>query len=329
MNVIQRPRAEEFCATMQDYIIDTDSTITFSVQYGGKTVLEEEYVPDANYQVRVRKLGKFCELALWGVWCAGEASWQTNAAGTFTFFINGLQDSQSYVMFSRLQTKKEASAPGWLSEVREKVTRNGAMEYASSVFTDGDKVLLNVRTLSGAVYPEQLYVHKGEKMPVTLDVSMERVGNILPDINEMIRSYELVKGSDVFKFLVDQTRYEEVQRFRYKNVYDMPETMTTVGGMTMKGNDESDMAKMFGVDRKFGVKPKDEYTVSSGVIFLQSDYKLWHNLLNAQEVDIWYEDSWFPIIVTKQNYERSFNRSILKAIEFTFKMADVEQNNLI
>ena len=108
------------------------------------------------------------------------------------------------------------------------------MEYASSVFTDGDKVLLNVRTLSGAVYPEQLYVHKGEKMPVTLDVSMERVGNILPDINEMIRSYELVKGSDVFKFLVDQTRYEEVQRFRYKNVYDMPETMTTVGGMTMK-----------------------------------------------------------------------------------------------
>lgn len=200
MNVIQRPRAEEFCATMQDYIIDTDSTITFSVQYGGKTVLEEEYVPDANYQVRVRKLGKFCELALWGVWCAGEASWQTNAAGTFTFFINGLQDSQSYVMFSRLQTKKEASAPGWLSEVREKVTRNGAMEYASSVFTDGDKVLLNVRTLSGAVYPEQLYVHKGEKMPVTLDVSMERVGNILPDINEMIRSYELVKGSDVFKF---------------------------------------------------------------------------------------------------------------------------------
>ena len=99
----------------------------------------------------------------------------------------------------------------------------------------------------------------------------------------------------------------------------MPETMTTVGGMTMKGNDESDTAKMFGVDRKFGVKPKDEYTVSSGVIFLQSDYKLWHNLLNAQEVDI----------VTKQNYERSFNRSILKAIEFTFKMADVEQNNLI
>ena len=29
MNVIQRPRAREFCATMQDYIIDTDVTIAF------------------------------------------------------------------------------------------------------------------------------------------------------------------------------------------------------------------------------------------------------------------------------------------------------------
>ena len=56
--------------------------------------------------VRVRKLGKFCELALWGVWCAGETSWQTDAAGTFTFLINGVQDAQSFVMFSRLQTKK-------------------------------------------------------------------------------------------------------------------------------------------------------------------------------------------------------------------------------
>ena len=32
MNVLQRPREYEFCATMQDYIIDTDITIRFSVQ---------------------------------------------------------------------------------------------------------------------------------------------------------------------------------------------------------------------------------------------------------------------------------------------------------
>ena len=52
MNVIQRPKPREFCATMREYIIDTDSTITFSVRYGGKTVLEEEYSPDADFKVR-------------------------------------------------------------------------------------------------------------------------------------------------------------------------------------------------------------------------------------------------------------------------------------
>ena len=33
---------------MQDYIIDTDVTITFCVKFGGQKILEEEYVPDAK-----------------------------------------------------------------------------------------------------------------------------------------------------------------------------------------------------------------------------------------------------------------------------------------
>ena len=49
MNVIQRPKPSEFCATMREYIIDTDSTKTFSVRYGGMTVLDEEYSTDADF----------------------------------------------------------------------------------------------------------------------------------------------------------------------------------------------------------------------------------------------------------------------------------------
>jgi hypothetical protein len=113
MNVLQRPREKEFCATMRDYIIDTDVTITFAVKYGGKTILDEEYVPDATIQVRVRKLGKFCELALWGVWCAGETSWRPMLR-----YIN-VSDKwcsgwlSCAVMFAALgQTKKDEDAPG-------------------------------------------------------------------------------------------------------------------------------------------------------------------------------------------------------------------------
>lgn len=109
----------------------------------------------------------------------------------------------------------------------------------------------------------------------------------------------------------------------------MPETLSAVGGISINGNNEDDTASMFGVDRKFGVKVTDEYTANSGIIMLQSDYRLWHNLMNAQEADILVDGEWLPILITKQKYERELRRSVLKAVEFSFRMADPEQNNLI
>lgn len=52
-------------------------------------------------------------------------------------------------------------------------------------------------------------------------------------------------------------------------------------------------------------------------------------MLNAQEVEILVDGEWLPIVITKQKFERSFRRSVLKAVEFSFTMANPEQNNLI
>lgn len=329
MNVLQRPRAKEFCGTMRDYIIDTDVTLTFAVQYGGKTILDEEYVPDANNQVRIRKLGKFCELALWGVWCAGETSWQTDAAGTFRFLINGVQDSESYVMFSRLQTKKDAGAPGWLSEVNRKVTRDGCKEFISMVMTEGARVTVTGYAPDGAGTEAVLLTVNNVPgvAPLTIDVSPARIKALFPSLT--LERYVVSCNGYGYEFLIDSTRYVDTWCFRYKNVYDMPETLSAVGGITLKGDNEDDTAAMYGVDRKFGVKVIDEYTVNSGVVMLQSDYLLWHNLLNAQETDIYADGEWLPILITKQKFERELRRSVLKAVEFSFRMADSEQNNLI
>lgn len=67
----------------------------------------------------------------------------------------------------------------------------------------------------------------------------------------------------------------------------------------------------------------------AGAFFLQSDYKLWHNLLNTQEASIFVNNEWIPIVITKQKFDREFRRSILKTVEFSFRMANPEQNNLI
>lgn len=335
MNVIQRPRAREFCATMQDYIIDTDVTITFSVVYGGKKILDEEYVPDAQNQVRIRGLGKFCELALWGVWCLDYAP-QSSASGTFIFLINGVEDAQSYVMYSRLMTKKDAAAPGVLSEVTTKITRPGCKEYASGYMIQdplseggyGVQLIASYDDGSVTYYFWTLAGAGGDvSVPITLDVSPDVVAAKFSKTN--LSSYRIQFQGGSIQFYIDKTRYADMWCFRFKNVYDMPETLTAVGGLKLSGNNESDTAAMYGVQRKFGVKVTDEYTANSGVILLQSDYKLWHNLLNAREVEILAGEDWLPVVVTKQKFEREFRRSTLKAVEFSFTLANPEQNNLI
>lgn len=328
MNVIQRPREREFCGTMQDYIIDTDNTITFAILYGGKTILKEEYVPDANYQVRVRQLGKFCELALWGVWCAGETSWQYDAAGVFTFLINGIQDAQCYVMFSRLQTRKDATAPGWLTEVNQKVTFKDTKEYLSCLMKKNDTIKIIAYAEDGVgAEKTHFQCEVNEITPVTVDVSYSSVNALFPSID--LYRYKVLCNSNEFLFHINRTPYANTWCFRFKNVYDMPETLTASGELKLAGSNESANGTMYGVDRKFGIRITDEYTVNSGVVILQSDYKLWHNLLNAQEVDVRVDGEWLPIIISKQKFERSFRKSILKTVEFSFQLANPEQNNLI
>lgn len=333
MNVLQRPRDREFCGTMQDYVIDTEVSITFAVEYGGKRILDEDYVPDADYLVRIRKLGKFCENALWSIWCAGEISWQNSSAGVFSFFIDGVLDVESFVMYSTLQTTKDAYYPGWLSEVNQKVVHKGCKEYLSGYLMPNNNVRKATVTgydINGSDVTKDLFkvpVTEGVSYPVTIDVSLERIMSLFPMIR--LQRYIVKSGDYSFLFHVDSSVYMDKWCFRFKNVYGMPETVTAMGGLSINGGNESDAAVLAGVERKFGLKVTDEYTVNSGVVMLQSDYKLWHNLLNAQEADILVDGEWLPIVISKQKYEREFRRSAMSVIEFSFRMADPDQNNLI
>ena len=208
MNVIQRPRSREFCATMQDYVIDTDSTISFAVEYGGKRILEEEYVPDAQNQVRVRRLGHFCELALWGVWCAGEVHWQLSVAGTFSFFINNVKDMDCHVTYSILQTRKSADAPGVLSEATQKVTRPGVPEYASG-FLAGSGYALSGTGADGVEKSVEVAVPSQGDAPFTVDASYSRVCQQLGVSS--LRSYRVGFSGGSLEFLVDASRYADLR----------------------------------------------------------------------------------------------------------------------
>lgn len=323
MNVMQRPGTVELAADMPEYIIDTDSTITFEVQFSGSKILSEEYVPDAAYQVRIRKLGRFCAKALWGIWPEGNTTYQQHLSGTFSFLINGEKDADTYVLFSRFTTKKKAESPGVLSVISEKVTRPGVPEYASFFLSSGQAVNVTVTDMSGLVTAETLYTHVGENMVCSLDVSYDRIKKLFPDTD--FNHYTV----EDLMFHVDRTAYAERFIFRFLNMFDAPEIVCAVGSMVLKGADESETGFMWGVERKFVVNPSDEFTVNSGVIFRQSDYRLWRDFLGAQQAQILIDGSWYDIIITNQSYERDFRKNILKAVEFSFCFADPDNNRIL
>ena len=205
------------------------------------------------------------------------------------------------------------------------MTRPGAFEYLSAQFSSGDNVTLKVYGSDGESNSFTFFTAQSAGV-ATIDVSPSKV---LPKVAYVPIRYELHLGNSVFTFYYDSAIYPDVWFFRYKNIYDMPETLSAIGGLSLSGNNDSSIGSMYGVNRKFSVDVTDEYTANSGRIVLQGDYLLWHSLVNAQEVDINIDGSWYAIIITKQKYDRDFSRGVLKAVEFSFNFADSKNNNLI
>ena len=322
MTIIQQPAPQEVAMNMTDFIIDTDSTINFSVKYGGKTILSEDYVPDANWQVRTHKLGKFLAQALWGLWPTSNVFDQNHLKGSFSFYMNDVLQCTSEVLFS-CRYLKGVSNPVFLSHGNVKITRPGVSEWLTVNAAKAEVSVIAVNE-SGLLKTASL----GTVSDVTtFDVGLERITALLGFPPK--GSYTIKAGQQTFEYIVDHNHYAEVFQFRYRNVYDAPETLSCVGDVKLKGAEKASSGYLYGVERKFDVRANDEYTANSGVIFLGSEYKFWHDFLNTREAEINIDGEWYPIIVSKQNYEREFRKDRLKAVEFSFRFADPDQNGLL
>lgn len=322
MTIIQQPAPQEVAMNMTDFIIDTDSTINFSVKYGGKTILSEDYVPDANWQVRTHKLGKFLAQALWGLWPSSNVFDQNHLKGSFSFYMNDVLQCTSEVLFS-CRYLKGVSNPVFLSHGNVKITRPGVSEWLT---VNGASLSVSVTATdeTGLFRTASLGSVNGV---TTFHVSHSRVASLLGFAPK--GSYTIKAGQQTFEYIVDHNHYAEVFQFRYRNVYDAPETLSCVGDVKLKGAEKASSGYLHGVERKFDVRANDEYTANSGVIFLGSEYKFWHDFLNTREAEINIDGEWYPIIVSKQNYEREFRKDRLKAVEFSFRFADPDQNGLL
>lgn len=322
MTIIQKPSIQEVAMNMTDFIIDTDSTINFSVKYGGKVILSEDYVPDANWQVRTHKLGKFLAQALWGLWPTSDVFDQNHLKGAFSFYIDDVLQCTSEVLFS-CRYLKGVSNPVFLSHGNIKITRPDVSEWLS---VNGSSLSVSVTAVAETGLSETASLGTVNGV-TTFNVSHSRITSLLGFAPR--GQYTIKAGQQTFEYVVDHNHYTEVFQFRYRNVYDVPETLSCVGDVKLKGAEKASSGYLYGVERKFDVRANDEYTANSGVIYLGSEYKFWHDFLNTREAEIYIDGEWYPIIVSKQNYEREFRKDRLKAVEFSFRFADPDQNGML
>lgn len=322
MTILQQPSANEVAMNMTDFIIDTDSTIRFSVKYGSQTILSEDYVPDANWQVRTHKLGKFLAQALWGLWPTSDVFDQTHLKGTFDFYVDDVLQCSSDVLFS-CRYIKGVSNPVFLTHGTTKITRPDMKEWLT---VNAAETEVKVSAVNASFETKSASLGTVTEV-TTFNVSYDRVTTLLGFAPG--GRYVITAGSSTFAYVVDHNHYAEVFQFRYRNVFDAPEVLSCVGDVKLKGAEKASTGYLYGVERKFDVRANDEYTANSGVIFLGSEYKYWHDFLNTREAEILIDGEWYPIIVSKQNYEREFRKDRLKAVEFSFRFADPDQNGLI
>jgi hypothetical protein len=326
MTIVQQPQRYCFASMMQDFIIDSDASINFTVKYKGQKILDETYCPDADYRITIRKLGALCRMALWGLWYGTTETVQSNAYGDFTFYINDILQQMSTVVYARLATSKNAesvfTAGGVLSRVLKKVTRRGVSEYLT--FVVPANVPVGVCTLKGSVQGDKKTIRiAGDALAVvTLDVSSDI---LFPNVD--IDGYRIMCG-ETFDFIIDKGSEEDLSILRYKNIFDCPETMIMRGGITMEGENTSETAEIGGVTRKAVVTPKDSFTLSSGSFYLATDYLLFHDIANAQEVSILCDATWVPIIIDKQTFKKSSKRTF-EEVTYNVSAAEPEHETLI
>ena len=201
-------------------------------------------------------------------------------------------------------------------------------EWVSGLFSSGETVTVKYSDTDGKVHSATLYTHSGSQAVVTLDCSYSRVKSLLG--GGLMLAYQVVRqNGGLMTFCVDHSVYPQKFVFRAKNNFDVPESVVCVGPVELKGGDNSETGYMFGIERKFIIRPDDELTASSGHIFMQSEYRIWRDFLNAQEAQIQIEGTWYDIIITKQNYTRTLRNNRLDSVEFSFRFADPDNNGIL
>lgn len=332
--VIKSPELYDFTGRMEEIVLDSDVTISVACKANGKLILDEEYSPDANNIIRMRGLRNLCGLCLWGesLNYRGE---QVHHGAQFSFTFGGGQTINRWLYLSNRWTKKAPSVCGPLTDCRRRITYPGTTEIVSgfpwlkeSVDENDDTsyhsyITYHVTTADGRILSREELLN--------VDGSMEYAYTIETGVEELeqrfgvsgITQFAIEFNGGKAEFLVCRDTVPRLINLRFRNLYDLPEMLHCTGDIQFEAANESETNVVDGISRKYGIKPKDSYKLLSGAMRLGEEFRLWRDLVNSNEVELYVEEyGWVPILITKQKLQSDLHRQEFKEAEVTFEIAD-------
>lgn len=331
MVVIQSIPPAEYCGNCPDYILDSDVSLEFEVRRGKQALLQELYSPDAANTIRVRDLGRLCGLALWGDLQGG---WQTHHADRFDFCVDGTLLSSSILYYSRHNSFREPRDGGLLSSVNVKATAKGWTEYTTGLLpSDSRGPFYTLRAYKEylPVAEQQVYVPAmptDYELPYTVETSVASVQREL-QVDDF-DTYEVDFGNNnLMRYQLLKRIPHQVQRLRFRNDFDLPETLIATGGLSLEVKNQDESAVMAGREQRVSVSVQDEWTIHSGPFYHRSDIRLWRELIHSTQIQLLAGGNWIDIYPVKHKMEQSEQTNQVDAVTLTFRVADSSQSYLI
>ena len=228
---------------------------------------------------------------------------QTNASGSITLKLTGEEDITSTIYAMRLLNPRD---PSGLKTVLA-AAPNG-------VCYPGRQLLITVIGVVTVGLADTNYTTsigtQNKVMTVNCDPAVlfsehYQEGKALNFGSEALRTIKPAPCSDAITV-------------RFLNRYDMPECITA-SYMTEKPSAADDVSRMLGQKTRFSVESSTEYTLLSGQLNHEDEYDTWQDLLTSRKAQIFWQNQWLDIIITKGNYNRQRRKMYKGQVELSFQ----------
>lgn len=290
-------------------ITGLQNSIVFSLQVAGETIVSETYNYDNEGQVVIRGIADIVSKALYGTL---ETGLQDKARATVNFLVDGVVQFTKTLYASRFMNILDPNgAKKVLAVARHTVCHYGSPFYLSAIH-DTTIVLHH----DGGVIGAHIGTNGTEQGAVyTKDCDPSTFGNV-----QSIGGYMVVGDNEMIVDILPPVCDGSVP-IRFLNRYDVMESVMAKI-ITEKPSVNDEVSSMYGQRTRFTVKSATEYSVQSGKLLYKDQYDTWQDLLTSRKAQIYVNNQWIDIIITKGNYTRHRRDFYGSQVEVSFQTAN-------